>query len=219
MYKPAIFISLLTMTALGWKQDRRTPVVPLEGSRMFLEWTPGQEVVVRITAESEEELERVRVLRPNGVQLIDLGAGNKGGLTSLEVELREPDPASLVRDYAAGKYYIQAATVGGKMARGQVNLSLDLPAAPRVVQPRSGELLPASNLTVFWLPDPSASGYELQLEQGEDDGLRVKLPPERSSFQVPREFLLPGTRTTLEVTAIGTNGNRTVTEVSFFTRP
>jgi len=218
MYKPILFVSLLTMTALGWEQGRPTAVVPLEGSKMILEWTPGKEAVVRITAENEKELERVRIFRPDGQELVEL-ATESGGLTGLELELREPDLVRLLENYANGPYTIHAAMVGGKLARGQANLSLDLPAAPRVVHPRRGEFVQASNLTVYWLPDRSAAGYELQLEQGEDDGLRVRLPPERSSFQVPRDFLLPGTRTTLEVTAIGANGNRTVAEVVFTTRP
>ena len=176
--------------------------------------------MVRIAAESEEDLEHVRIFRPDGRELIELATRNGGGgLAGLEVELREPDIARLLENFTGGCYDIQAATVDGRLARGQANLSLDLPAAPRVVHPRPGELVPASNLTVYWLPDPSAAVYELQLEQGEDDGLRVRLPPQRRSFEVPHEFLVPGTPTILEVTAIGSNGNRTVTEVAFTTRP
>jgi hypothetical protein len=222
MFKPLLAASVLTISAFGWMQDwtqDRSPVVPLEGGKMIIEWAPGKEAVVRISAENEEDLERVRILRPDGQELVRLDAGPSGCLAGLELELRAPDLGQLLEDYVDGRYAIRASTSRGKRLQGQVDLSLDLPAAPRIVHPRFGQIVEGSNLRLMWLADSSAAGYEVQLEQGEDDGLRVRLPPQRSSFQVPRDFLAPGKPTTLEVIAIGANGNRTVSEVLFVTRP
>jgi hypothetical protein len=236
MNKVMIAAFLLGLSSLGWMQDRRRPVVPLGAGEMVLEWTPGKEAVVRITAESEEGLECVQILRPDGRKLVDVDArilppdgrrlvgldaqdrlqSNLGGF---EIELREPSLERLFRNYAEGLYDIRADTVGGKQALGKAHLSFDLPPAPRIVYPEPGQLVPSSNLTVFWLADRGAAGYLLQVEQGEDDGLRVKLPPEQSSFRVPNGLLAPGTETSLEVVAIGANGNRTLVEVLFETRP
>lgn len=222
MHKPMITVSLLGLTALGWMQDRRRPVVPLGAAEMIVEWTPGQEAVVRISAESEEELECVRILRPDGRKLVDLDAqsGVPGSLSSLEVELREPSLERLIEKYGEGRYGILADTIGGKQALGQASLSFDLPSAARIVHPRPGQLLQSSSLTVLWVAaGHDVAAYELQLEQDEDDGLRVRLPPERSSFRVPPGILAPGTETALEIVAIGANGNRTVAEVLFTTQP
>ena len=221
MYKPVITVSILALTALGWMQDRSRPVVALGECKMILEWTPGQEAVVRIAAESEEELERIQVFLPDGSKFVDLDARNGGrrGLSCVELELREPDIEALLADYAEGTYDIRATTVRGYSARGNAKLSSDLPPRAHIVHPLPGELVQGSNLTLFWLANRHAAGYELQLEQGEEDGLRVKLPPERSSFRVPDNFLQRGKETSFEVAVIGANGNRTVTEVLFTTRP
>jgi hypothetical protein len=217
MVKPVILL-LLPLTLLGWKQERTKPSLALRDSQMFIEWAPAKEAVVRITAENEDDLGHVRIFRPDGQELLDVDTSGRGGLASLDLELREPDLRSLLDNYLAGSYVIRAYTADGRLFLGQASLSLDLPSAPRVLYPRTGEIVP-SGLTVSWLAENGVSGYEVKLEQGEEDGLRVRLPPKRSSFQVPRDFLRPATATTLEVTAIGANGNRTVTEISFLTRP
>lgn len=222
MYKPILTVSLLGLTTLGLTQERRRPAVPLGAREMILEWTPGQEAVVRIAAESEEGLECIRIFCPDGRKLIDLDARNRlrSSLGGFEIELREPSLERLLESYTEGRYDISADTVGGKRALGTANLSFDLPVAPRIVHPRPGELVPSSGLTVFWVAaERGLAGYELQVEQGDDDGLRVKLPPERSSFRVPTGILAAGTETTLEIVAIGANGNRTIAEVLFTTQP
>ncbi len=221
MYKPLITVSFLVLTALGWTQDRRKPVVSLGGGEMIVEWTPGQEAVVRISAESEEELESIQVFHSDGQKLVDLDARNsvQSGLSSLEIELREPTLERLFKNFAEGSYDIRAATVSGKLALGNAKLSFDMPPPPLIVHPQPGQLVKASGLTVSWWSDGDVESYELQVEQGEDDGLRVKLPPALTSFQVPHGFLAPGTETSVEVVAIGANGNRTVAEVLFMTQP
>ncbi len=221
MYKSILTVSVLALTSLGWMQGRPRPTVPLGKCSMTLEWAPGREAVVRIDAENEEELEGIRICRPNGQLLVDLDvpAGTQRGISGLEIELRESDLDALRETYAEGSYDIRASTAAGSHAFGKANLSFDLPSAPRIAYPAPGALVQRSNLTVIWLADRSVAGYELQVEQGEDDGLKVRLPPERSSFRVPDGILMPGTKTSVEIVAIGANGNRTVSEVAFITEP
>lgn len=225
MYKPMITVSLLftTLFTTGfmWTQNRQGPVVSLGQGEMHLEWTPGLEAIVHIAAESEDALERIRIFRPDGRELFDLDARDRApnGLSSLAAELREPDLERLLENYTEGRYEILAATVGGSLALGHANLSFDLPSAPHVVHPSPEQRVQASSLTVSWLPDRDVAGYELQLEQGEEDGFRVRLPPEQSTFPVPPGILAPATETSLELAAIGTNGNRTLVHVNFMTQP
>jgi hypothetical protein len=221
MSRTTIALSLLALIPLAWKQERRRPIVPLDEGTMILEHVVGGEAVVRIEAESEEELEHVRVLGPDGAAFLELGTrrGAELGLSGLVLELRETSLEALLASHAEGDYDIRATTVGGNLAVGKARLSFDLPAAPRVVYPPPGAFVPSSGLTVTWLADRSAAGYHVQLEQGESDGLAVKLPPGRNSFRVPDGFLARGTETLLEITALGPGGNRTVVEIAFTTLP
>ena len=218
MFTPTVPLASLLLATLAWTPNRLAS--PVEES-ITIEWNPGHEAVVRIAVDSEDDLARVQILRPDGRTLGDFDSRDRlqRGLAALEIELREPDLASLFASYAEGRYALRAATVDGRMALGSAILSFDLPPEPRIAHPRPGSVVPGSNLVVVWQADPEAVGYELQLEQSENDGLRVRLPPTRTSFQVPDGVLAPGEETSLEIAAIGRNGNRTVVEVVFTTQP
>jgi hypothetical protein len=216
-----VAITMLALTASGLQRQGPRSTYPLKEERMILEHnvTLG-EAVVRIEAESEEELDRIQVDRPNGERLFLLEApdGRARGLSGFEIELQETTLASIVASYAEGTYDIRARTASGQLARGSANLSLELPRAPRLIYPYEGALVPSSKLVVYWHADPSVGSYRLQLEQGESDGLAIQLPPGKSSLQIPDGFLMRGTETQLELAAIGPTGNRTVVEVRFTTR-
>jgi len=220
MFKTTL-LSLLTLTALAWQQERPRSSRPLKEERMTLEYnaTLG-EAVVTVEAESEGELERIQVEKPGGERLFVLESpiGSLPGLSGFKIELTEGTLPSILATYAQGTYDIRARTAGGGFAVGSATLSLELPAAPLVLVPHEGALVPGAGLVVRWLADRSASGYELQLEQDENDGLTIHLPPGRSSFAIPEGFLAGGTATQLEIAALGSNGNRTVSEVHFTTR-
>lgn len=220
MVKSSFTLALVALTSLGWMQERRRPIVPLGEGSMTIESTVGGETVVRIEAESEEELEHVRVKKPGGESFLELSSANERGLSGLMIELRETSLETLLASYTEGAYQIRATTLAGNLAVGSAQLSFALPAAPRVVYPPQGASgVRTSGLTVLWLADRSVAGYRVQLEQGETDGLAVNLPPGRSSFRIPDGFLARGTETQLEIAAIGHNGNRTVVETVFTTQP
>lgn len=221
MHKPMIVVSLLAVTGFGWMQDRAEPIASLADAKMILEWTPGEGAVLLIDAESEEPLQRAQIFRSDGQELIEIDArhGGRSRLAGLEIELREARLEALVESYPEGSYDIRATTAQGQQVVGRAWLSLDVPPAPQIVHPAQGALVSTAGLTLSWLGDPTVAAYEVQLEQGEDDGLRVKLPPQQSSFRVPADFLRPGLETTFEVVAIGSNGNRTLAEVLFATMP
>jgi hypothetical protein len=224
MQKLLLTVPFLALGALGWTQVRHRPLVELGEAALLLEWTPGQEAVLRLVVECEHELERVQVLRPDGRELIALDARHcvPNGLRSVELELREPDLDRLLASYEEGEYRIAATTVGGSLALGGAELSHALPAAAHILHPVPGQLAHPTELVVVWAGDRNAAGYEVELEQEDGDDaneVKVKLPPEQSSLQVPGGFLAPATETTVEVATIGPNGNRTVSELVFVTPP
>src|SRR5919109_161725 len=116
MVKSSFAIVLVALTALGWRQDRRRPIVPLGEGTMTIESTVGGETVVRIEAESEEELEHVRVEKPGGESFLQLSSAGERGLSGLTIELRETSLRSLHASYTEGEYRIRATTLGGDVA-------------------------------------------------------------------------------------------------------
>jgi len=68
-------------------------------------------------------------------------------------------------------------------------------------------------MTVSWIPDPDARAYRVILEQNDNDGLIVTLPPGSHNFQVPDGVLDSGMETQVEVGVVAHNGNCTLVEV------
>jgi hypothetical protein len=211
-------LASLALATFAWTPNLQARPV---AESITIEWNPRHEAVIHISVDSEDDLARVQILRPDGRRLGQFDAPDhpERGLASLDVELREPDLDSLRANYSEGLYALRAATADGRVALGSATLSFSLPPATRIAYPRPDSLVPSSNLTIAWQPEPGVTGYELQLEQSENDGLRVRLPPARSSFQVPDGVLRPGAETSLEIASIAANGNRTVVEVIFTTQP
>jgi len=220
MVRSGITIALVTLSTLGWMQERRKPSIPLGEGSMTIELMASGEAVVRIEAESEEELGEVRVKRPSGESFLELSSGNRRGLSGLMIELKETSLATLLQDYTEGDYAIRATTVGGDLVAGRAHLSFDLPARPRIYFPPAGASgVTTSDLDLIWLADRNAASYFVQLEQGETDLLAVNLPVSRNSLRVPPGILARGVETRLEIAAIAPNGNRTAVETVFTTAP
>ncbi len=220
MYKSTIAVAVLAL-ALG-QQRNEGPYLQLKEEKVTVEYTPAaNEAVLIVEAESEESLGRVEVRNPGGNLIVELRAGKGQDVVALSgfvVETRESSAAVLLETFAEGVYDIRARTKDGRTALGSAVLSHDLLAEPVVVYPVAGAENVPANLTAGWMPDPNASGYVVSLEQGESDGIAVRLPPGSSSFEVPAGVLAPGEKTQLEVGAIGPSGNCTLVEVSFTTR-
>jgi hypothetical protein len=111
---------------------------------------------------------------------------------------------------------MRANTPEGLPAVGYAELSHQLQRPPVLLQPFDGAQGISTTPLVVWVPDPEVSEYRVNLEQGETDGLSVRLPAGSGAFQVPYGVLRPGTETQVEVGAVGRNGNVTLVE-SYFT--
>ena len=223
MYKSTIALAVVTLAPLGWQQELQQfpPYLQLKDEQMILEYDANtDEVVVIVEGESEEALIQVEVRTPSGSPIIKLTSQETQGLAlqSFMVETLESSYAEVLQAFAEGIYDIRARTVDGEPMLGSVALSHALPPAPVITYPVEGDTnVPTSNFTVSWVPDPEASGYRVSLEQNDNDGLTVELPAGTGVFHVPDGILKPGTRTFVEVGAIGLNGNCTLVEVGFRT--
>ena len=225
MNKSAVSLAALTLAALSWNQvpALRTsePPMTLKEESLTLEYnaTVG-DVVVKANAECEVALDRVEVRNPHGSAIFNVRSqGGRGiALSSLKLETQESDLATLCLICPEGHYDMRAVTVDGRAVLGGAELTHELPAVPEILFPLDGDHGIAPEVTVRWALDPQADGYRVTLEQDENDGLVVNLPPGNNSFTVPAYVLAPQRRTRLEVGAIGPNGNTSAVEVLFRTR-
>ncbi len=220
MFKSTIAFTALAFAALGENQQDTRPSSLLKEETMTIEYFPEtNQATLVMEGESEELLQSVEIRNPLGTRIVELGAGNGPAvaLAGYKVETTESSLQALIETYAEGIYDIRAQTSEGRYALGKAVLSHEVLPAPVVLYPTEGSRDVSTTFITGWFPDPEAERYRVNVEQGENDGITVQLPAGTSSFQVPEGVLAPGTKTHLEVGAIGKNGNTSMVEVFFTT--
>lgn len=166
-------------------------------------------------------LKELIVTGPKGDRIVDLESKQNPrlGLMKFLVETPEPSLDDIIASYPEGTYRFRGRTIAGKKISGTATLSHEMPAAPTIVSPAAGAVDVALNAqAASWEAVEGAVGYFIELEQ-EDLGLVLKVDMQASvtSFQFPDGWLLPDKDYLLGVMAIGSNGNRSGSEVRFHT--
>ena len=223
MLKLILPLTLLPIAAASWQArpsgtstDRGTSI-NMKEERLVVEYTATRnEAVLKLHAESEQTLRSLELCDPLGRVLLRLNAESDEGVVSgVNFETREGTPEEIFAACMEGTYELLGRTLGGERARGSALLSHDLLPAPKVLYPLEGAGAPTRGLKIRWQPDGRAAGYMVCLEQDDNDGLMVHLPPGSSSLLVPPGVLRPGKQAYVEVGAVGRNGNCTLVEVRF----
>jgi hypothetical protein len=162
------------------------------------------------------------------------GSVGEIGLTELFFESEEPSFDDLPREefialFREGEYYFIGKTVEGDWLFGEATLTHDMPAEPEIVSPtEDAEVDPDADLTIEWVtvpdPDPPDSvieAYQIVAEKDEDEErlrvFSVDMLSTDTSVTVPSEFFEPGKDYKVEVLAVETSGNQTISEVPFAT--
>lgn len=229
MTTPTVLALALTLLGSGQQSARPHPDrdrLQLAGEALVLEYSVTfGEATLKLEAESEQPLERVRMNAPDGAPVFDIVApnGRQLALSGFILETRELSPETLLESYPAGVYALSGRTSRGEPIEGSAQLSHVLPAAPVVLYPTEGALgVPAKGLRVRWSTEAATeagvSAYQISLEQDDNDGMSARVPGHTGSFLVPDGVLRRGVETQVEIAAIGANGNRTLVEVTFTTR-
>jgi len=219
MWKPVITGAALALAALSWPGfGSDEAALEFRSATMYVEYdaTAG-EAVMLFDAESETTLGGVELRTPSGQPVFELRARQGAGLAEFRVSSQKLELGELLEAYPQGAYHLRARAEDGRTVTGSADLGLGLLAAPVVQHPLDGANGVPTTVEVHWLRDPGASRYRVVFEQNENDGLIVELPGSSESFQVPPGVLAPGTRTRLEIGAIGRNGNCTLVEIAFRT--
>jgi hypothetical protein len=196
--------------------------LPLTDASITIEYNATQNSsALVIEAENDDALAKFQLLAPDGSKLLNLAAapGQRLLLSGLRLESDEPQLDELLQTFPEGEYQLRAAGAGGQWFLGRATLTHTLVRPPAVSFPRDGSIgVSTTGLTLSWTGDAVASGYEIVLEQNENDGIRIKLPPGSTSLVVPDGWLAPATPTQFEIAAVATNGNRSLTSIQFTTQ-
>ena len=222
MYKLVIAGAVTSLGFIGFAQQPDRPHALFKEERMTVHYTPAEdEATIVVKAETEAPLQHVEVKTPMGGGMLRMRAQDSMGiaLQGFVLETGEMDADQLFATYPEGSYDFRGLAVGRLPLTGGAVLSHDLLPEPVVMAPLEGAVdVDPNGLTVTWQPQPGAAGYRIGVEQNDNDGLNVELPPTTHSFTIPGGFLLPQTPTQVEVGVIADNGNTTMNEVYFTTQ-
>jgi hypothetical protein len=180
-----------------------------------------------------EAWNRVDLLDPDGNALVDVdvtGRAENYGLTELFSESSEPPFVEFPLEqfkalFPEGMYTFRGTTIDGAPMTGTAMLTHDFPDGPEILAPAAGSKVPADEVVVQWarVTTPAGidiTGYQVLVVQ-EEPVLRVfsaDLPPTVTKLSVPAEFVQPRTEYKVEVLAIESGGNQTLTELNFRSR-
>jgi fibronectin type III domain protein len=176
-----------------------------------------------------EPWSEMAVFAPDRRKVLDVDATgrlNRFGLTELFSESHEPEFSELPlakfkRRFPAGRYRFRGRTVEGRRLVGSARFSHDTPAGPEITSPAAGATVPEAGLVARWNRGSQPAGVEIagyRVIVEREEPLRVfnaDLPASATSVTIPAEFLEPSTEYKLEVQAIETSGNQTISELTF----
>jgi len=181
----------------------------------------------------DDAWKEIRIVNPHGSVLAGMQARGDlkdYGLTELFSESSEPPfdefpLAEFKKLFPEGTYVFSGVLVDGTKLRSEVPLTHDFPDGPTILAPVEGGELALAEVVVRWEPslrtppDVEIVGYQVIVVR--EDGARsmeADLASSARTFHVPVEFLESGTEYKVEVLAIETSGNQTLTEVAFSVR-
>ena len=179
---------------------------------------------------------------PDGSQLFEARSGgstDKHGLSELFFEGAEPplDEQPLdefIAKFPEGEYKIVGKTTKGDSLISTATFTHNIPDGPVIISPEEDGVVDLNAAVIAWEPVTSPPGieivgYELSFapedpEEGDpppalDIDLFLELPSTVTEFRIPPQLLTPDTEYVFEVLAVEVSGNKTITEVAFFTAP
>ncbi len=216
-----MMLSLTSTVQAQTNDDEGEPEFELVTLYLEFNATDNEAEVVTVV-DAEVGLKVLKVIAPNDKTVLSLTSKNTPNLGQGEVLVKTPELSldEIKAVYPAGVYRFRGTTVdGGDRVIGEVTLSHDLLPAPVISIPSNGATgVPVTGQIITWAPVAGASGYFLELENDETEAtLTVDLPADASSFAIPNGLLLPNTEYEVSLGAIGANGNRVFSEISFTT--
>ena len=213
---------------------------PFEDALVFIEFNSTDEDLGFHATFDAEGWKEAAICGPDGSKLFEVKSGGsteKHGLSELFFEGAEPSLDEQPLDeflgrFPEGEYMIVGKTTKGDTLISKATFTHNIPDGPVMISPREDEVVDLDAIINAWEPVTSPPGieivrYELSFapedpEEGDpppvlDIDLTLELPSTVTEFRIPPELLMPGTEYLFEVLAIEVSGNKTITEIAFFT--
>ena len=208
--------------ALRAEREASGPRIPFAKLNLFFEFNSTDNDLGLQLLLDGEPWEIVSGFDPGGrkfVEFLARGRTEQLGLTELFFESAEPSPREVLALFPAGEYRFAGTTVEDERLVGTARLSHNLPPAP-VFSPSAGESVSRNDVVIRWRPIAGIAAYQV-IVANSDLGVELSadVKPPATRLTVPPEFLQRGTQYTVEVLAIATNRNKTITQGSFVTQP
>jgi len=202
-------------------EDDNGTRIPFDDAEVFFEFnTTANDLGLQVFLDAEG-WKKVRVSDPRGreiVQVMAQGPLSQLGITELRFESAEPSPAEVLALFRPGDYRFRGKTADGDNLVSTATLSHDFLPAP-TFSPSNGQVVDPNNTVVTWNA-PGAERVEVILENADLGHLfDVTVAGTITSLNVPPQFLRRGVEYKIEILAIAENGNRTIVEGTFVTRP
>ena len=214
--------------------------IPFEDAVVFIEFNSTDEDLGFHATFDKPGWKEAAICGPDGIKLFEVkdgGSTEKYGLSELFFEGAEPSLDEQPRDeflarFAEGEYTIVGETADGDELRSTATFRHDIPDGPVVISPEEEDIVDLDAVLIDWEPVTSPPGIEIvgyevsfapeDPEEGDpppalDIDLFLELPSTVTAFRIPPELLMPDTEYVFEVLAVEVSGNKTITEVAFFT--
>ncbi len=236
----ALCLSALAGTAAAQCTDMPEPEAEFEDARLLIEYnsTDGD---IGVHGEMDSPGWRELCLyAPGGTLILHVAPQAQFaelGLGELFFESREPEEESfgyedLKAAFPEGTYGVRGVDAEGKGASGEARFTTLVPAPVEITAPEIGDgdeapEIPVADLHVAWTPStssldgrtPDIVAYQLIVTDDEHEDpdafsqpeFSVYLEDDVNEFTVPASFFRPGTLYEIEVIALESSGNQTIT--------
>ena len=181
------------------------------------------------------------VYDPRGRQILEVepkGQLRDQSISGIFFESAEPPNSEVpieefLRRFPEGQYSVRGRAKDGRRLTGAARFTHAIPAAPVIIFPQDGDVVPVSNLVVMWDHVTTtldgkplkSTGYQVIITKDVPDDphgfsrptFDVHVLPSVTSLTIPTEFLEPNTAYELEVLALEASGNQTISVLFFQT--
>lgn len=213
---------------------------PFEDALVFIEFnSTDEDLGFHATFDASGWKEAV-ICGPDGSKLFEVNAGgstNKHGLSELFFEGAEPpldeQPVDeFIARFPKGEYMVVGKTTKGDALISTATFTHNIPDGPVIISPKEDGVVDMDAVVIAWEPVTSPPGieivrYELSFAPEDpeerdpppalDIDLFLELPSTVTEFRIPPELPMPDTEYVFEVLTVEVSGNKTITEVAFFT--
>lgn len=244
----AVFALIVVVTPReAWVQDDACsssggPTVQLPATKLFIEHNATDQDTGVHGLFDGVNWTTLCVFDPSGRQILEVQPKGQLGdqsISGIFFESAEPPNAEvpiaeILSRFPEGQYSVRGRAKDGRRLTGAARFTHAIPAPPVITFPHDGEVVPASNLVVRWNHVATTldgkplnrTGYQVIITKDVRDDpngfsrptFDVHVLPSVTSLTVPREFLESRTRYELEVLALESSGNQTISVLFFQTQ-